>query len=147
MLLEDGLVSTLASIQSMVDGSVGIRLERLNALHFALDTGAGFNNIVRGALPPLWDAEVYFDSIAPRLSDANANHLLLWELLWLTVRFGNMKFKVRSIVADRLAVDLIIGTSFLNHYVVAINYDYRKVQFRSGTTPIFQNHHGHTYDH
>lgn len=108
--VEDGVVCTLTYVHYMVDGSVGIRPEWKNANCFAVDTGDWFNIIRRGAKQPGWDVEVDYDAISPRISDANGNQLSLRESVWLTVRFGNTKFKFKFIVAERIAVDVIIGT-------------------------------------
>lgn len=57
----------------MVDGSVGVHPGRMNAMSFSLETGVGFKMIRRGVILPGWNAEVDFDAIYQRLSDAKGN--------------------------------------------------------------------------
>lgn len=42
----------MATVNYMLDGSVEIRPEMMKEMSFALDMGAGFKIIGRGALPP-----------------------------------------------------------------------------------------------
>lgn len=56
---------------------------------------------------------------ALRLNDAKGRPVILNEIAWLTVRFGNPLYRVNLFVSDRLGVDVIIVTAFLNRHVVA----------------------------
>lgn len=54
------------------------------------------------------------------LKDANGKPLYLAEMGLLTVRFGNTHYVKKFVIAERLEVDVIIGTSFLNEHVIVI---------------------------
>lgn len=56
----------------------------------------------------------------PRLNDANGRPLALSESVLMTVRFGNTMYRVGFIVADRLVVEVLIGTTSLNHHLITI---------------------------
>lgn len=52
------------------------------------------------------------------------------------VRFGNTLFRVKFLITERLAVDVIVGTSFLNSHVIATRCSEQKIEFRTEMVPI-----------
>ena len=73
----------------------------------------------------------------PRLGGANGRPLRLFGEITLRIRFGNTTYRVPFIVADKLAVKVIIGTRFMNRYVDAIECRTQTIRlFRGSTIPI-----------
>ena len=130
------VVCTLAATHCIIAGSVGVDTYRYRPLRIALDTGAGFNIIRRAALPYGWEACIDEQAQAPSLCDANGNPLQLGEVVWLHLRLGDATYRVNFIIADRLAVDVLVGTSFLNKHVLAIQCAKQRVRLRGETIPI-----------
>ena len=78
-------------------------------------------NIVRqDALTDGWQTWLTKDAVLPMLGDANGRPLRLLGEIVLRIRFGNVTYRVPFIVADKLAVEVIVGTRFMNRYVNAI---------------------------
>lgn len=48
----------------------------------------------------------------------------------MTARFPSMLYRVKCIIAERLNVDVIIDTSFLNLHVVLIFCTEQRIRFR-----------------
>lgn len=57
-------------------------------------------------------------------------------MVWLTIRFGNTRYIVTFAVDERLEVDVIIGTAFMNEQVIPIRCREQVVQFRRDMVPI-----------
>ena len=73
----------------------------------------------------------------PRLGDANGRQLRLLGEITLRIRFGNTTYRAPFIVADKLAVNVIIGTRFMNRYVDAIEFRTQTIRlFRGAKIPI-----------
>lgn len=68
----------------------------------------------------------------PRLNEANGRQLALGESVGLTTRFANTLYQNMFIVAERLAVDVIIGSDFMNRHVEEILCNEQRVRFRYG---------------
>lgn len=111
-------------------------LEQLCILRFAFSTGAGFKIIRQIVLP--FDLEKQFDltSEAPRINEANEKPLDLREVVWLTAKFGNTLIKVRFLVEERLAADLIVRTAVINKHIASIICREQKNKFTKGTVQI-----------
>lgn len=62
--------------------------------------------------------------------------MALGEILSLTVRFVITLYRVGFIVPYRLAIEVLIGTTFLKLHVIAILFTDRKIRFRNGDVPI-----------
>ena len=104
--------------------------------HVVMDTGAGFNVIRSSALPNGWQDKLIPDFQLLNLSDANRKTLKLQGAIELKVRFKNSIFSVPFIVADRLAVDVILGTCFMNKNVEAIECMAGKIVFQHNKTKV-----------
>lgn len=85
---------------------------------FAFDTGAGFNIICRAALEPGWEYKGDEKAKPPRLSIENGRPLRLGKSVGLTMRLSNTLYREKLIVAERLAVEVIVETAVLNHNVL-----------------------------
>ena len=84
------------------------------------DTGPGMIIVKLGALFNGWERLLEKDAKMPRLGDANGRPLRLLGEITLRIRFGNTTYRVPFIVADKLAVNFIIGSRFMNRYFEAI---------------------------
>ena len=101
------------------------------------NTGSGMNIVKRDALFDGWEKLLDRYATMPRLGDANGQPLRLLGEITLRIRFGNTMYRVPFIVADKLAVNVIIGTRFMNQYVDAIECRTQTIRpFRVATIPI-----------
>lgn len=110
----------LSSVPYTVDGSVGVTSGYKKGVRFVFDTGAGLKIVRRNAIWYGWEKGVDQEVVSPKLSDANGNTLELGKVVWLTTRFGKMVFKVRFMIAEKLAVHALIGTAFMDRHVFSI---------------------------
>lgn len=85
-----------------------------------MDTGAGFKLIRMDFLPYGWEQDIDGTSCEHRLNDENGRPRELSEIVWLKIRFGNKLYQVRHIISEKLAVDAIIGTYFMNKHMSEI---------------------------
>lgn len=85
--------------------------------------------------------ESQVDAIAapPRFLDENERSLELGKSVWLTETFTNTLYRVKLVVKDRLAVDIIIGGAFLNGHVVAILCTENWTRFIWGSLSLSKN--------
>lgn len=63
----------------------------------------------------------------PLLEDASSNPFDLREAVWLPTWFGNTLYRIKFMVGEKLAVDTIVGTAFMNLHVDAILCDEQKM--------------------
>ena len=100
-------------------------------------TGSGMKIVKRDALFDGWENLRDRDATMPRIGDANRRPLRLLGEITLLIRFGNTTYRVPFIVADMLAVKVIIETRFMNRYVDAIECRTQTIRlFRGATIPI-----------
>ena len=85
-----------------------------------IPSGCGPNLIRRSALPQGWEDSLLQDQDLPALGDANGNPLKLMGKILLRVRLGSATYRVLFVVAEHLAVSVIIVTSFMNRNVKGI---------------------------
>lgn len=128
----DALVCVLRAPQYVVSASLGFVPRHMRTAHITLDTGAGVNILRQSLLPHDWRRHRLSNVNLPALGDANGHRLPLLGAVRLRVRFGNFVYHTVFYVADRLAVPAILGTVFLNRYVVAIRCMEQRVQFHQG---------------
>ena len=118
-------------------GSVGATRSILVPYHVVLDTGAGMNVIRRDALPDGWEISLVTNAEPPALGDANGRPLKIGGVVRLFVRLGNTFFQTTFVVVERLAVEVILGTSFMNRNIKSIECMRRRVRLRDdGVIPI-----------
>lgn len=134
----DGVICILYATHYLVEGTIGTSRDTMRTSQFAFDTGAGLNIIRRSALPEGWEEGIDRKANSMRLNDANGRPLALGESTWLPIRFANSLYRVKFIVADRLAVEVIIGTAFLNRHLLAILCTQQRIRFRDGEMAIFK---------
>ena len=97
-----------------------------------LDTGAGPNVIRLSELPTAAKAKIKHGPL-PRVTDANRNPLRMMGTITLVVRLGRHLAKVEFVVAERLAVPLILGADYCDRFVEAIRPRKRLVELDDGT--------------
>ena len=84
------------------------------------DTGSGLNIVRQDALTDGWQTWLTMDNVLPTLRDGNRRPLCLLGEGVLRTRFRNTTYRLPFIIADKLAVNGIVGTRFMNRYVDAI---------------------------
>ena len=136
---EQGSVCLLSSTHYIVSGTIGLH-PRL--MHMAFDTGCVPNVIRRSALPQGWENSLLKDQDFPALGDANGNPLKLMGKIVLRVRLGSATYLVLFVVAEHLAVSVIIGTSFMNRNVKGIMCMEQWIYLTRSKVPILAQHQG-----
>lgn len=131
----DGVIYTLSKTNFLVVGSVGGSVEDINTAQCSIDTGELFNIIRPSTLPPGWECLIY-KKVYPRLNYSNVIPLELGESVFLTLLFSNALSRVKIIISSLLAVEVIIGTSFLNRQVLAIWCTQQLISFVMGNFPL-----------
>lgn len=135
-LTEYGVICALAATQHLFDGTTRATNEVLETARFAFDTGSEVNIINQSALPPGWEHHIGKRATRPKSNDANGRPSDLSQCVWLTVRFANNLYRVKFILSAWTAVDVIIGTEFINSHVEAIMCREQKIRFNNGSFPI-----------
>ena len=108
----------------------------------AFDTGCGPNVIRCSALPQGWEDSLLQDQDLPALGDANGNTLRLMGKIKLRVRLGSATYRVFFVVAEHLAVGVIIGTSFMNRNEKGIMCMDQWIYLTRSKVPILAQHQG-----
>ena len=113
----------------------------MRALSPVLDSGAAPNLIHIRCVAEPWRAAIRPVKSAP-LVDASNRAMSALGQLTLYVRIGDFTARVQFLVVTRLAVDCILGTTFIDQHVKAILPPRRRVLFHhapsvalTGTTP------------
>lgn len=70
------------------------------------------------------------------MRDTNGHPLSLGQSFSLTVRFSNTLYQLKFLVAERVAIDVIIGAAFINHYVLVILCTEQRIGFKKGQLSI-----------
>ena len=96
-----------------------------------LDTGAGPNIVHEKLLPPSWKEKAAYRNL-PRVTDASRNSMTLSGMVKLHVRLGDFTTQAPFLVASNLAVDAILGTTFIDKHVRSILPRERRVVLRHG---------------
>ena len=138
---DDGRACLLTSSHYIVCGSVGPHPSAMRPFHMAFDTGSGYNVIRLRDLPTGWERYRVPNATMPALGDANGNRLRLLGKVVLRVRFGSAMYRIAFLVAERLAVSVIIGTSFMNRHVRGIMCMDGEIRLTRATIPILSRHH------
>ena len=103
-----------------------------------LDTGAGPSFIRKDQLPPQVQSRIRRKEL-PSIVDANRKPISTLGTVRLALGLGNSHCQVEFIVADRLAVPLILGADFCDRYVHAIYPRRRAVELGDGSeVPIIR---------
>ena len=105
---DEGRTCLLTSSHCIVRGSVGPSPSAMRPFHMSFDTGSGYNLIRLRDLPQRWEDYRIPDASVPALGDVNGNRLRLLGQVVLRVRFGSTMYRVSFLVAERLAVSVII---------------------------------------
>ena len=116
----DDLVCVLTATHHVVSCSVGPEPRNLRPFSAVFDTGSGPNLIRESALFDDWKRYMVRNEAVPRLGDANGRPLRLLGVALIRARFADTLFHMPFVVADSFAVDVIIGTRFMNQRVDAI---------------------------
>ena len=96
------------------------------------DTGSGLKLIRKSALFDGWERYLVRKETVPRLGDANGRPLRLLGVVPIRAHFGNSLFHLPFVVADALAVYVIIGTGLKNQNVDAIECRRQCVKIHRG---------------
>ena len=110
----ENVLCLLTATQYVESCSIGNTEQTMLHFNAVFDTGSGINIVKRDALFDGWEKLLDRDATMPRLRDANGRPLRLLGEITIFIRFGNTPYRVPFIVSDKLAVNVIIGTRFMN---------------------------------
>ena len=125
---EQAAISFFKKQKFKVTATVGQRRALMSAITPALDSSAGPNLIHLRCVAELWRAAIKSARSPPLIDASNRSMKALGELK-LGVRIGDFCARVPTMVVTNLAVDCILGTTFLDSHVKAIVPLQRKVLF------------------
>ena len=138
----DDLVCVLTATHYVVSCSVGPDPRNLRPFSAVFDTSSGPNLTRKSALFDGWERYFVRNATVPRLGDANGGPLRLLGVALIRARFGNSLFHMPFVVADSLALEVIIGTRFMNQHVDAIECRRKCVKLHRGCVlPILARNH------
>ena len=142
----DDLVCVQTATPDVVSCSIGPDPRNLRPFSVVFDTVSGPNLIRKSALFDGWELYLVRNETVPRLGDANGRPLRLLGVALIRARFGNSLFHMPFVVADSLAVDVIIGTRFMNQHVDANECRRKCVKLHRGCVlPILARNHDGTF--
>ena len=104
-------------------GSIATEKNALKPFPIAVDTYSGYNLARKADLPPDWTRHAIRNAPLPRVAGANSNPLRLTAVVRLAVRNRNTMFRVPFVVADQMAVPVLLGTAFLDAHVRSIDIE------------------------
>ena len=88
----------------------------------------------------MWEEKRIPLDFDPRLGDAIGRPLRFSGIVRLLVRLGNHTFRVPFLVAERLAVGVLLGTAFHNTHIQNIKCIEQMIDFPNGETiPILEH--------
>jgi len=117
--------------------ALGFEKARMRLMTPTLDTGAGPWIIRVDALPKGWEKRLHPHPHLPDIVDANKNPISARGMITLRLRFGGIVTDVDFVVVQRLAVPVLLGTSFINRHVEALYPRRQRVSWPSdASVPI-----------
>ena len=128
----DGVICLMASKIYNVLGSIATEENAFKPRTIAFDTCSGYNLVRKADLPPDWARYVVRGAPLPRLAGANRNPLKLSAVVRLAVRLRNTTFRIPFVVADQLAVPVLLGTAFIDTHVRSIDVEAQRLELRQG---------------
>ena len=111
-----------------VSATVGQKRALMRVITPVLDSGAGPNLIHLRCVADAWRSSIKSVRSPPLIDASNRSMKALGEI-YLTVRIGEFTARVPFLVVTSLAVDCILGTTFLDRHVKAILPPQRKIIF------------------
>ena len=137
----DSTLGLLTAAHYVISCSIGLDGCTMRPFNALFETGSGMNILGQDALTDGWQTWLSKDSVLSTLGDADGRPLRLLGEIVLRIRFGNTTYRVPFIVADKLAVEFIVGTRFMNRYVNAIECGNQTIRLNRGCTiPILSRH-------
>jgi len=115
--------------QYTIPAALGFEEERMRLTTGILDTGAMPSSIRVDALPKGWERRSHRRPPLPHNVDANKNPIFARSIITLCLRFGGFAADVDSVVVQRLAVPVLLGTSFINRHVEALHPRRKRVRW------------------
>ena len=111
-----------------VHAAIGLSKSAMFPVVSVLDSGAGPNLVHLRMIPPGWLSRIRQGAL-PKLVDAQKRSINAIGTIALMVRLGQFKARVHFVVVTHMAVDCILGTSFIDRHVKAIMPGLRRVKF------------------
>jgi len=106
--------------QYNIPAALGFDEARMRLMTPTLDTGAGPSIIRVDALPKGWERRLHRRPHLPYIVDVNQNPVSARGMITLRLRSGGFAACVDFVVVQRLAVPVLLGTSFINRHVEAL---------------------------
>jgi len=106
--------------QYPIPAALGFDEARIRLMPSTLDTGAGPSIIRVDSLPKGWKKRLHPRPHLPHIVDANKNPISARAMITLRLRSGGFATDVEFFVVQRLAVPVLLCTSFINRNVEAL---------------------------
>jgi len=106
--------------QYTITAALGFDQARMRLMKPTLDTGAGSSIIRVDALPKGWERRLHRRPHFPYIVDAHKNPISARGMVTLRLHSGGFATDVDFVVVQRLAVPVLLGTSFVNRHVEAL---------------------------
>ena len=137
----DSTLCLLTAAHYVISCSIVLEGRIMRPFNAVFDAGSGMNIVRQDALTDGCQTWLTKDTVLPTLGDANGRTLRLLGEIVLRIRFGNTAYRVPFNVAEKLAVEVIVGTRFMNRYVDSIECRNQTIRLtRGGTILIFSRH-------
>lgn len=106
--------------------SVGVTSQSMMTVASLFDTGAGPNLVNKSFIPRNWHR--YVEPIEqPQLRTATREHVNVEGVIPMFVRIGDLRVRAWFGVVENLAVDILVGTSFIDRCIRGIFPTERKI--------------------
>ena len=128
----NGLVFHMTSKIYNILGSVATSGNAFKPHTIAVDTCSGYKLVRKDDLHLDWNRYVIRDAPLPLQAGANSNPLRLTAVVRLAVRLRNTTFRIPFVVAEQLAVPVLLGTAFVDAHVRSIDIGGQKLELRHG---------------
>ena len=137
----DSTLCLLTAAHYVISCSIRLDGSTVRPFNAVFDTGSGMNIVRQDALTDGWQTWLTKDAVLPTLGDTNGRPLSVLGEIVLRIRFENTTYRVPFIFADKLAVEVIVWTRFMNRYVDAIECRNQMIRLNRGSTiPILSRH-------
>ena len=124
----------LLAVKYEFSGRRGLNARPLSPKIITMNTGSGYALIRKSNLPSNWERYVTEGATTTKLGDASGHARKIEAMVHLTTRLGDSIYRVRYVVVESLAVDVILVTAFMDDHVDHICRREQMIDLQKGRT-------------